>query len=70
MMLVSTVPIPMGNGTGSWAHNRVAGAGIEPASGGYEPPEVPLLYPAKMECTRAKMLLQLQMATNSLNTAS
>ena len=24
----------------------VAGAGIEPASGGYEPPEVPLLYPA------------------------
>lgn len=25
---------------------RVAGAGIEPASGGYEPPEVPLLYPA------------------------
>ncbi len=27
-------------------YNRVAGAGIEPASGGYEPPEVPLLYPA------------------------
>lgn len=26
--------------------NLVAGAGIEPASGGYEPPEVPLLYPA------------------------
>ncbi len=24
----------------------VAGAGIEPAPGGYEPPEVPLLYPA------------------------
>jgi len=27
-------------------HNRVAGARIERASGGYEPPEVPLLYPA------------------------
>jgi hypothetical protein len=25
---------------------RVAGPGIEPGSGGYEPPEVPLLYPA------------------------
>lgn len=25
----------------------VAGPGIEPGSGGYEPPEVPLLYPAK-----------------------
>ncbi len=24
----------------------VAGPGIEPGSGGYEPPEVPLLYPA------------------------
>ena len=24
----------------------VAGAGVEPASGGYEPPEVPFLYPA------------------------
>ena len=24
----------------------VAGTGIEPVSGGYEPPEVPLLYPA------------------------
>lgn len=24
----------------------VAGTGIEPMSGGYEPPEVPLLYPA------------------------
>gem|GEM_PF-4647898 len=31
--------------------NRVAGAGIEPASGGYEPPEVPLLYPAKSDNT-------------------
>ncbi len=29
----------------------VAGAGIEPASGGYEPPEVPLLYPAITEYT-------------------
>lgn len=27
---------------------RVAGAGIEPASGGYEPPEVPLLHPATL----------------------
>ena len=26
--------------------NRVAGPGIEPGSGGYEPPEIPLLYPA------------------------
>ena len=25
---------------------RVAGPGLEPGSGGYEPPEVPLLYPA------------------------
>ena len=41
-----TVPTLTGAGTGSWRHNRVAGAGIEPASGGYEPPEVPLLYPA------------------------
>ena len=24
----------------------VAGPGLEPGSGGYEPPEVPLLYPA------------------------
>ncbi len=31
---------------------RVAGAGIEPASGGYEPPEVPLLYPAAENNTR------------------
>ncbi len=30
-----TVPTLTGNGTGSWRHNRVAGAGIEPASGGY-----------------------------------
>ena len=29
----------------------VAGAGIEPASGGYEPPEVPLLYPAMLYST-------------------
>ncbi len=29
----------------------VAGAGIEPASGGYEPPEVPLLYPAIAQYT-------------------
>lgn len=36
----------MGTGIGSLAHNRVAGAGIEPASRGYEPREVPLLYPA------------------------
>ena len=41
-----TVPILMPVGTGSWRHNRVAGVGIEPTSGGYEPPEVPLLYPA------------------------
>lgn len=41
-----TVLTPMGAGTGSWRHNRVAGVGIEPTSGGYEPPEVPLLYPA------------------------
>jgi hypothetical protein len=27
-------------------HILVAGPGIEPGSGGYEPPEVPLLYPA------------------------
>lgn len=26
----------------------VAGPGIEPGSGGYEPPEVPLLYPAML----------------------
>ena len=25
----------------------VAGPGLEPGSGGYEPPEVPLLYPAR-----------------------
>tara|TARA_B100000678_G_scaffold262187_1_gene244151 strand:- start:579 stop:710 length:132 start_codon:yes stop_codon:yes gene_type:complete len=24
----------------------VAGAGLEPAPGGYEPPEIPLLHPA------------------------
>ncbi len=33
----------------SFAHGflfLVAGPGIEPGSGGYEPPEVPLLYPA------------------------
>jgi site-specific DNA recombinase len=29
----------------------VAGPGIEPGSGGYEPPEVPLLYPAICCCT-------------------
>ncbi len=46
VMPSGTVLTPMGDGTGSWRHNRVAGAGIEPASGGYEPPEVPLLYPA------------------------
>ena len=34
-----TVLVPMGAGTGSWRHNRVAGAGIEPASGGsFTPP--------------------------------
>ena len=27
-------------------HKRVAGTGIEPVPGGYEPPEMPLLYPA------------------------
>jgi hypothetical protein len=36
----------MPDGLGSRVFYRVAGAGIEPASGGYEPPEVPLLYPA------------------------
>jgi hypothetical protein len=46
VMPSGTVLTLMGVGTGSWRHNRVAGAGIEPASGGYEPPEVPLLYPA------------------------
>ena len=46
VMLSGTVLALMGAGTGSGRHNRVAGAGIEPASGGYEPPEVPLLYPA------------------------
>ena len=30
-----TVLTTMGNGTGSWRHNRVAGPGIEPGSGGY-----------------------------------
>lgn len=35
-----------GNGTGSWRHNRVAGAGIAPAPGGYEPPDLLLVYPA------------------------
>ncbi len=44
--LSGTVLTLMPVGTSSWRHNRVAGAGIEPASGGYEPPEVPLLYPA------------------------
>ena len=43
-----TVLVLMGDGTGSWRHNRVAGARIELASGGYEPPEVPLLYPANL----------------------
>ena len=28
----------------------VAGPGLEPGSGGYEPPEVPLLYPALLFC--------------------
>ena len=41
-----TVLTLMPVGTGSWRHNRVAGAGIEPASWGYGPHEVPLLYPA------------------------
>ena len=27
----------------------VAGPGIEPGSGGYEPPEIPLLHPAVYE---------------------
>lgn len=27
---------------------KFAGPGIEPGSGGYEPPEIPLLYPAVM----------------------
>ncbi len=31
---------------GSKTDKFVAGPGIEPGSGGYEPPEVPLLYPA------------------------
>ncbi len=30
----------------------VAGPGIEPGSGGYEPPEVPLLYPAIFQRAR------------------
>ena len=30
----------------AWIFLNVAGPGIEPGSGGYEPPEVPLLYPA------------------------
>ena len=34
-MGAGTVPTLTGTGTGSWRHNRVAGAGIEPASGGY-----------------------------------
>ena len=34
MMPGGTVLTLMGAGTGSWRHNRVAGAGIEPASGG------------------------------------
>src|SRR3989344_3614907 len=35
-----TVLTLMGVGTGSWRHNRVAGAGIEPASGGSFTPTV------------------------------
>jgi site-specific DNA recombinase len=34
----------------------VAGPGIEPGSGGYEPPEVPLLYPALHTYMRTKFL--------------
>ncbi len=41
-----TVLVFRPDGTGLGRLSRVAGAGIEPASGGYEPPEVPLLYPA------------------------
>ena len=33
----------------------VAGPGIEPGSGGYEPPEVPLLYPAIFEFKKFKL---------------
>ena len=32
---------------GAFIYNRVAGTGFEPVSGGYEPPEVPLLHPAE-----------------------
>ena len=33
----------------------VAGPGIEPGSGGYEPPEVPLLYPAMYSIVRSSI---------------
>ena len=35
----------------------VAGPGIEPGSGGYEPPEVPLLYPAIYYCLVLLLIL-------------
>ena len=39
----------------------VAGPGIEPGSGGYEPPEVPLLYPAI--CDRDSTVFDVYMQT-------
>ena len=35
----------------------VAGSGFEPESGGYEPPEVPLLYPAVWETLYQKSVV-------------
>jgi hypothetical protein len=45
-MGTGTVLVLMPVGLSSEVFYRVAEAGIEPASGGYEPPEVPLLYSA------------------------
>lgn len=44
---VLSCPATAQNKTALWRFCLlVAGPGIEPGSGGYEPPEVPLLYPA------------------------
>ena len=65
-----TVLIPMGAGTGSWRHNRVAGVGIEPTYRGYEPRDQPLVHPARPMILSFTRSCKRQSMPNSRKTAS
>src|SRR3989344_1239082 len=53
-LLVFLYPPPAGAGHCAHLRSLVAGAGLEPASRGYEPRELPLLYPAIGHTIRAQ----------------